>query len=110
MTKLFMTYWLFRSMPDYSASLPSGQTPGKVWRRTEPYGAQINAKRARHYVGIYGTPVPDAKGEYSPIYWFEVVLIEGPERRGLTNTDWSNQARYRDFTSGKTVRTSPYQL
>lgn len=79
---VFLTYWTLQTIPNYTHTLPSGQTPGKVWRRLLPSGEWM--------LGIYGEP--DAHS--IPIYWLDVVLIEGPAHPMFSRVDWHNTAAY----------------
>lgn len=92
MPTLRLTWWLLKSISDYSASIPSGTTPGKVWRRriryTDPDGPDT-----KYALGMYGEP----DGDKIPIYWFPVMIVEGPERVGLERTDWSNYERWKEL-------------
>lgn len=107
-----------KSMPDYTSSNPSAQTPGKVWRCTAHYFANAEHDMATKYlVRIYGEPfwkeVPrrsswselrDGKymEQYSPIWQFTVIRLEGPEPPGWRPPDWSNMARYRRDRDART--------
>lgn len=83
--ELFLFWHELMSMPDYSATLPSGTTIGKFWRRREPYRSENDAPDARHFVGTY-IPGPDA--EHVSIVWFDVVLRAGPAPRRYEPPDW----------------------
>lgn len=77
----YLTYRLFKTIPEYTTTLPTGQTPGKLWRcRGYPNGWLL---------GMYGDP----EEKTVPIYWLDVVIIEGPERAGL-DPDWHNDEHY----------------
>jgi hypothetical protein len=78
---VYLTYWLFETIPNYTTTLPTGQTPGKMWRCRCTDGWLL---------GMYG----DSEEKTVPMYWLDVVIIEGPERRGLEDTDWSNYEHY----------------
>jgi hypothetical protein len=81
-------YWQLTSMPEYSISLPTGQTPFKMWRRT--YNADGRRK------------LPDARlvGQYHPVdepgmfgvRWFAVSLLHGPMPPGWVAPDWMGNA------------------
>ena len=82
--------WELESMNDYSHSLPSGQTPGKKWRRS------INSKfrpfkPSNWLVGEYGEP---AEG-YIPVIWYRVVLRVGPRPQHYYRPDWENYERWK---------------
>lgn len=54
-----------RAFLGYDFSLPTGTTPGKLWRRSAG---------DRHFVGQYGFP----EGDTVPIFWRQVLFIEEP--------------------------------
>lgn len=87
-TNIYLFWWEFETMLDYSHSLPSGTTPWKMWRRKGPDG---------WYVGQY---VPCSRPECGPekhvdIRWFKVELREGPIPPGYQVPDWTNYDRWR---------------
>lgn len=84
---LFLYPWELESMPEYSASLPTGTTIGKFWRSR--YGSGW-------YVGAY-IEDPDDRPNSRGIVWFEVVLRHGPEPFRYDPPDWHNTA---DFDYG----------
>ncbi len=88
--RLFL--WELESMPEYSCSLPSGQTFWKMWRRNMYASRRGPHREPRWVVGQY-TPHPDPKTV--GIRWFKVHLREGPKPRFYTAPDWVNMARWR---------------
>lgn len=71
------------SMPEYSASLPTGTTLWKQWK---------SRRVGTWYVGQY-TPHPDP--DKVGIRWSRVVLRHGPPPRGWRAPDWSRFETYR---------------
>jgi hypothetical protein len=65
--------WLdeLMGLPEYSCSLPTGTYPGKQWRCAAPC-------ESGWYIGTYGEPTDP---QTIPIFWHEVVLLQGPRRR-----------------------------
>lgn len=72
-------------MDDYSCTIPTGTTIGKVWRRREPY--RCTEEEAKYYVGMY---VESNKSDFVDITWLPVVHRHGPEPRHYEPPDWSN--------------------
>lgn len=86
---LRLTWAAFKALPEYSRSLPTGQTPGKRWRRhaeifdkeaarlAYPDAKEITNVQARPfmrtrlYVGEYGQP----NGKSIPITWYRPIII-----------------------------------
>lgn len=84
--KLFLFPWELDSMPEYSMSLPTGTTIGKVWRRRQ-HGAP-----SEWIVGMY---VPHRNPKTVGIIWFDVELRHGPAPHGYQTPDWINYANYK---------------
>lgn len=61
----YLTMQELNSLLEYSHSLPTGQTPGKLWRR--------RAGKTGWWIGQYGEPSED--GKTIPIYWHEVYIV-----------------------------------
>ena len=63
----------FDELREYSASLPTGQTPGKVWK------AQT---RAGWFLGRYGEPYPEGHEHHGsiPIDWWPIYQMGQPAR------------------------------
>lgn len=84
--KLFL--WELESMHDYSRSLPSATTIGKMWRRLmEPVGRNpywIVGQYARH----------DEPGQVR-IRWLDVILKEGPKPYHYRAPDWTKFERWK---------------
>lgn len=88
--KIFLYWWELESMPEYSCSLPSETTIGKVWR-CDIMAYNKRAVLPLWYVGIYGeSDDPDVR----LIHWHEVVLREGPRPAHYSPPDWHNTARW----------------
>lgn len=73
-----MTEREFEALHDYSCSVPTGTTIGKVWRRREPYRAdQLRPGEAfQWYLGEY---VVDRDPKYVGILWRKIVIGEPPK-------------------------------
>ncbi len=81
--------WELESMPEYSLSLPTGQTPWKQWRRN------VNVRRLeREPEWVVGQYVPSLHDGYVGIRWSRVVLRHGPRPRLYRVPDWSRVARF----------------
>ena len=81
-------------MPEYSCTLPTGKTIGKMWRRDQNVYAPGHAPK--WFVGMY---LEDEDPALVRILWFRVVLREGPEPWGYRPPDWHNRAHFRDPTT-----------
>ena len=81
--KLYLYPWVLDSMPEYSLTLPTGTTIGKVWRS--------RFKKSGWIVGMYvEAPDPNMVG----ILWFGVELLSGPAPRSYFPPDWSNYEQW----------------
>lgn len=74
--KLRMSPSEFLSLPEYSATLPTGTTPGKRWRAQ--HGAYAHLRRGekrnlRWLVGEYGEVSKDGKS--IKINWYDPVIV-----------------------------------
>lgn len=64
----FMTLREFDGLLNYSASLPTGQTPGKVWKRE-----WIDEEGFSNWsLGQYDPAGP--KGEQITIFWYDIFI------------------------------------
>lgn len=99
MTRQPLTLFLYAheldSMDEYSHTLPSATTIGKMWRCRVDGG---------WIVGLYAFHIPPTSEELrrnrnsvgrTRILWFDVVLRHGPKPRGYRAPDWSNFAGWR---------------
>jgi hypothetical protein len=69
-TDAFMTYQEFLSLLDYSASVPTGTTEGKRWRRRTPY---MDGPGPHYWMmGEYGKP----EGDRVPIIWRDIFIVQ----------------------------------
>jgi hypothetical protein len=83
-------FWhVLKSMPEYSSSLPTGTTVGKVWSRRHPYRALDH--EAEWYVGTY---VKSTVPGNVLIRWFGVDLVQGPAPPHYRPPDWHNTKEY----------------
>jgi len=65
----------FNSLPEYSRSLPTGTTQGKVWKRHVNWNKPEESKE--WWLGEYGehTPIADRDGEASvAIHWYYIAI------------------------------------
>lgn len=76
----YMTHAEFLALPEYSATLPTGQTEGKRWRR--------HLKDGRWFMGEYGGV--DDQGRL--IYWHEIYITTPSMREELAQS-WGNMHR-----------------
>lgn len=86
------------SMDEYSCSLPTATTIGKMWKR------RSSETPAGWVVGLYAyhiAPTPEEirrdrhHAGRTRILWFDVVLRHGPAPRVYRAPDWSNFAGWR---------------
>lgn len=72
MKAIHLTREEFGALPEYSASLPTGTTPGKRWRRHD--GAFDHAcKQPQWLIGEYGAVSAD--GRSIAIHWYIPVMV-----------------------------------
>jgi len=84
--QVFLYRWELESMDEYSRTLPTGTTIGKVWRR-----AGFESGHGVWVVGVYARALhPAHRGQYCRILWLEVVYKHGPAPRQYSPPDWSN--------------------
>jgi hypothetical protein len=70
--KLHLTVAEFEALPEYSATFPTGQTPGKRWRRLD--GAfDPTCLKPRWMIGEYD-PNYDGKAKTIRINWYAPVI------------------------------------
>lgn len=77
---VFVTQADFNALLNYSGSLPTGTTPGKIWRRAAHYFHQ--EPNDEWFLGHYGQPYPDDH-EFAgqiPITWKPLVIEGVPAR------------------------------
>ncbi len=113
--------WELDSMPEYSASLPTGQTLWKMWScNTNAFAVEVRCKcgmvgrAARHLLPakvhcskcgklglelitlpdhwVVGQYIPDPNPEMIGMRWFDVLLREGPKPRLYEAPDWTEHA------------------
>jgi len=66
---IYLTRARFEALPEYSCSIPTGQTIGKAWRRGVPF----RGPRRRWYMGRYVEhPDPDLVG----IEWRLIRIVD----------------------------------
>jgi hypothetical protein len=87
--ELFLYAHELASMPEYSLSVPTGTTVGKVWKRRVPYNAP--ELQASWVIGMY---VYSGSLGHLRIVWSDVVLRSGPALRRYNAPDWSNFAAW----------------
>lgn len=85
--ELFLFRWELDSMPEYSTSLPTMTTVGRMWKRA---AAGAAAGRKDWYVGTYAE---HEDPEQVRILWFRVVLRSGPAPAGYGPPDWHNSGQ-----------------
>ena len=71
---------------EYSTSLPTGTTPGKVWKRRIPPWAPKNASGV-WWRGVFGKPYPEGHPHHGqvPIGWRRIVVLgQEPTAYGIT--------------------------
>ena len=116
---LFLYRYELDSMDEYSSTLPSETTIGKVWKRCigcwrEPRKEAALVVEAAWVVGLYAYVIPPTLRELSRnhnhtgsvrILWFDVVVREGPEPPGWRAPDWSNFAAWqREYREARQLR------
>lgn len=92
----------FDQLPEYSTTLPTGQTPGKAWKaRVPPWASKA---RAQWHRGVYGKPYPEGHEHHGqiPIGWRAIVLIGRPPAfpQGVRLPAAPMRGRHRDPISG----------
>lgn len=90
---LFLFPWELASMPEYSSSVPTATTIGKVWKRCE-FGCWIVGMYAFHIESETARDRRLHPNGWTRILWFDVVLREGPEPPGYRAPDWSNYSAW----------------
>lgn len=76
--KIFMTMAQLRSLREYSTSLPTGTTEGKVWKRADQ--PRYNRVSDAWHMGRYGRPY-HAGHQFAgqiPIIWRQIVVVDAP--------------------------------
>jgi len=76
-TTLRLTQAELGELLEYSCSLPTGQTPGKRWKRND--NAYRTPAQPPHWsIGEYGTPYPEGHEYYGdiPIRWYNVEITD----------------------------------
>lgn len=65
------------SLLEYSTTLPTGTTPGKMWKCRRPYWSNNDADWWR---GAYGRPYPEGHEYHGqiPIIWQHIVILGAP--------------------------------
>ena len=84
---IYLFTWELESMPNYSASNPTGTTIGKFWRRRL---FDDDGLVSGWLVGTYTHK--DARWAYAA--FFQVVLRQGPKPRSYYPPDWHNSKHY----------------
>lgn len=70
----------FRDLLEYSTTLPTGTTPGKVWKRRVPWWAK--PEDAQWMRGCFGVPYPEGHEHHGqiPIGWRPIRIQGQPPR------------------------------
>lgn len=93
---LFLYAHELASMDEYSTTLPSATTIGKVWKSHVPpmYCSRDcdDGTCGKWSVGMY---VEHENPELVRVFWFEVVLRHGPAPQVYRAPDWSNFAAWK---------------
>jgi hypothetical protein len=65
----------FARLDEYSCSLPTGTTPGKVWKRNSGFGRPGYGDE--WWLGQFGEPYPEGHKHHGsiPIMWLRLVVI-----------------------------------
>jgi hypothetical protein len=80
---LFLDHWVYRSMPEYAYTLPTGQTLGKMWRGKFEW---MQASMFSHFTE-----------RHAHMTHFKVELREGPPPANYQPPDWSNFKHWRQL-------------
>lgn len=66
----------FKSLPEYSATLPTGTTPGKRWKRLDGAHDPAFVRRGGKPAWMIGEydPADDGQGKTIKIYWYRPVI------------------------------------
>jgi hypothetical protein len=71
-THAILTEDEFRGLMEYSRTLPTGQTTGKVWKRRVPRNGPLE----KWLLGEYGKPFThDTGDEFIEIIWREIIVV-----------------------------------
>lgn len=76
--KIFLTAAQWRALPDYSTTLPTGTTEGKMWRRADH--PRFNRVSDAWHMGRFGKPY-HAGHRFAgqiPIIWRQIVIVDAP--------------------------------
>lgn len=86
---LTMTWPELERLPEYSATVPTGTTEGKRWRRNRDARGRggYGTPTSRWMIGEYGPP----EGDSVPITWYDVE-VQGVERPARTPADDAREA------------------
>ena len=90
---LFLFPWELESMDEYSCSLPTGTTVGKIWKRnlTAFQRSQGRVLEPEWIVCMYAEHEDPNKVR---ILTFNVELKQGPRPRSYRAPDWSNYQQW----------------
>ncbi|MDE1914692.1 MAG: hypothetical protein KGJ57_17670 [Sphingomonadales bacterium] len=77
---LLLTRREFDALLEYSTTLPTGQTPGKAWKRRVPWWAP--KEQAEWMRGMFGIPYPEGHEHHGlvPIGWRRIQIEGQPPR------------------------------
>lgn len=75
---VLLTLQQFRALPNYSCTLPTGTTAGKMWRRAARYHRQ--GLSDEWWQGCFGEPYPEGHRYHGqvPITWRRIVIAGEP--------------------------------
>lgn len=70
----------FSALREYSTTLPTGTTPGKAWKRRQPFWAKPDD--ADWLRGVFGKPYPEGHEYHGqiPIGWRRIRIAGTPSR------------------------------
>jgi hypothetical protein len=72
---LFITDAVFRSLHEYSCTLPTAPRSGRYWRRRWPYQMDDQDPRAVHHLAVALSMPNDPPGQIS-LFWRRLSIIE----------------------------------
>lgn len=89
--KLRLFPWEVGSIPEYSHTLPSATTIGKVWKRKRNR-SPATGDALNWVVGMY---TPNADPRKVTIVWFDTEIRQGPKPRSYRPPDWYNMREFK---------------
>lgn len=87
--------WELESIDEYSCSLPTGTTIGKMWKRDMNEAERYHTGRPLPEEWVVAMYIPDDRPDSVGIVWFNVELRQGPHPRSYHAPDWCNRKHFK---------------